>query len=148
MHETYMDPSVVRNVRLYMTGTKAIWIDVNDVPWLIDFVKAEYECQEGCEAPADSTSPALADHGGGIGIEGCSIIWNFEKSQYEAKIDRARHPTLAGSYVVSPSDMDEAKWNKVVGSDSGSFHAATADSLQTATLAYLKQSLSELIGRE
>ena len=86
MHETYMDPSVVRNVRLYMTGTKAIWIDVNDVPWLIDFVKAEYECQEGCEAPADSTSPALADHGGGIGIEGCSIIWNFEKSQYEAKI--------------------------------------------------------------
>ena len=148
MHETYMDPSVVRNVRLYMTGTKAIWIDVNDVPWLINFVKAEYECQEGCDAPADSTSPALADHGGGIGIEGCSIIWNFEKSQYEAKIDRARHPTLAGSYVVSPSDMDEAKWNKVVGSDSGSFHAATADSLQTATLAYLKQSLSELIGRE
>ena len=32
MHETYMDPSVVRNVTLYMTGTKAIWIDVKDVP--------------------------------------------------------------------------------------------------------------------
>jgi len=106
-------------------------------------VKSEYECQEGCQAPADLTGSALAANSGGI-----CIIWNFEESQYEAQIDTTRHPALARKYVMNPRDMTEEKWNKVVGTVSGSFHAATADSLQTATLAFLKHSLNALAGRE
>jgi len=125
------------DVRVYSDGAKGLWIDINNLPWLINYLKEERE-MSGCPAPP---APPTAD-AAGEGLPGVTIKWDYANSEYVAIISdelRSTRPHISQEVRTSPSSITTDKWDKVAASlgFDNSFETADADSKQSATRAYL-----------
>ena len=139
----YMEGATV-DVRVYSNGAKGLWIDIDNLPWLVRYLKEERE-MSGCPPPPlDDTADAAAE-----GLPGVTIKWDYAAAEYVAIIAdelRAIRPHLHREVRASPSELTAEKWDKVAASlgITNSIGSANADTRQTVTRAYLISYLKEM----
>ena len=93
-------------IRVYNQGSKGQWIDVANIPWLVDYLRRERE-HTGCDEP----DTAVADE---TEIQGVSIRWNWESHVWIASLsDTVRMPkSLPPQFSTCPKELTPEKWAK------------------------------------
>ena len=112
-----------RRVSAMARGTNQLWIAVEDVEWLINYVAAEVALGGVPEEEDDS------DAEGNCEVPGLQMKWLFGLSAWKAEFTSG--PLKGHSYTCSVNNMNQDKWETV--------RTAVAVDLENATTQDMKE---------
>ena len=112
-----------RQVHVLARGTNQIWIDVEDIPWLINYVAAEVALGGVPEQQDDSDAESNCE------VKGLRMKYCFATRVWHG--DFVEGPLRGSSFSSSVAHMTAEKWATI--------HAAVAVDFENATLQQLKE---------
>ena len=118
-----------RNVHILARGTNQLWIDVNDVPWLINYVAAEVALGGVPEQEDDS------DAEGNCEAKGLRMKYDFANRLWEA--DFVEGPLRGKRFLSNVASMTAEKWATVQAAVAVDFENATVQQLKEGTRVFL-----------
>ena len=119
-----------RQVHVLARGTNQLWIDVNDIPWLINYVAAEVALGGVPEQQDDSDA-----EGGNCEVKGLRMKYDFANRVWEA--DFVEGPLRGKSFTSNVASMNLEKWATVQAAVAVDFENATVQQLKEGTRVFL-----------
>lgn len=119
-----------RQVHVLARGTNQIWIDVEDIPWLINYVAAEVALGGVAEEQDES------DTEGNCELPQLRMKYDFAARVWQA--DFVDGPLRGESFASSVANMSAEKWATVQAAVAVEFEKATLQQLKEGTRLFLK----------
>ena len=120
-----------KQVHVLARGTNQLWIDVEDIPWLINYVAAEVALGGVPEQQDDSDA-----EGGNCELEGLRMKYCFANRAWQG--DFVEGPLRGNRFSSSVDNLTPEKW-AIVQAKWATVQAAVAVEFERATLQQLKE---------